>query len=80
MVVGAAEEVVRLAAADAETDGVRVRAISRRVLSRAPSAAESERVGWALMKDAVQTIFTSEDAREGREAFLEKRTPQWKGR
>lgn len=51
---------------------------SLRVLDE--SAAESERVGWSLMKDAVQAIFTSEDAREGREAFLEKRAPRWKGR
>ncbi|MCH2170540.1 crotonase/enoyl-CoA hydratase family protein [Myxococcota bacterium] len=51
---------------------------SLRVLDE--SAAESEQVGWALMNQAVQTVFESEDAREGREAFLEKREPRWRGR
>ena len=43
-------------------------------------AADSERTGWALMLDAVHAVFSSEDAREGREAFLEKRQPKWSGR
>ena len=51
---------------------------SLRVLDE--SAAESDRIGWALMEGAVQTISGSEDAREGRQAFLEKRAPRWRGR
>jgi len=73
----ALEEALALADRVAANAPVSVRE-SLRVLDE--MAADAERTGWALMVDAVQTVFSSEDAREGREAFLEKRQPEWSGR
>jgi enoyl-CoA hydratase/carnithine racemase len=35
---------------------------------------------WALNDSASRAIFASDDAREGRQAFLERRPPVWTGR
>ena len=35
---------------------------------------------WALSDAATATIWRSEDAREGRDAFVERRSPRWSGR
>ena len=35
---------------------------------------------WALSDSARATIYRSADASEGRNAFLERRTPVWTGR
>jgi len=37
-------------------------------------------LAWALSDGARSTIFRSEDAAEGRNAFLERRSPAWSGR
>ena len=37
-------------------------------------------VAWSLSDGATATIGRSDDAREGRDAFLEKRSPVWTGR
>ncbi len=35
---------------------------------------------WAINRDAIRVVFTSEDAKEGPRAFAAKREPQWQGR
>ena len=44
------------------------------------TARAEEELGWALTEDAKAAVFASEDAREGRDAFLGKRAPVWKGK
>ena len=39
-----------------------------------------EELGWARTEEATTTVKASEDYREGVDAFLEKRSPQWRGR
>jgi 1,4-dihydroxy-2-naphthoyl-CoA synthase len=35
---------------------------------------------WAATKEAARVVWASEDSREGRAAFLEKRNPVWRNR
>lgn len=35
---------------------------------------------WRINKEAVDVVFTSDDAKEGTKAFTEKREPRWEGR
>ena len=39
-----------------------------------------DELGWSATADAAAAVFASEDAREGRDAFLERRPPRWRGR
>jgi enoyl-CoA hydratase len=45
---------------------------------RVMAADESD--AWERQREIVAPVFTSEDAREGAQAFAEKRTPVWRGR
>jgi enoyl-CoA hydratase len=51
---------------------------SLRVLEQ--TAAVLDDVGWQLSADAAKAVFGSEDAREGRDAFLAERAPVWRNR
>ena len=51
---------------------------TRRVLLG--SAGEGDEVGWRLTDEAFAEIVRSEDFAEGPRAFVEKRSPEWKGR
>jgi len=73
----ALDEALALAERIAANAPVAVRE-SLRVLEQ--SAAVLEDIGWQLTADAAKAVFASEDAREGRDAFLEKRAPIWRGR
>jgi enoyl-CoA hydratase len=48
-------------------------------LVRAAAASPPAEV-WALQAELQPAVFGSEDAKEGALAFIEKRSPQWRGR
>jgi enoyl-CoA hydratase/carnithine racemase len=68
------------------------KALAARVVANAPvSVRESLRVvertvgaldelAWAATKDAARVVWASDDSREGRAAFLDKRDPVWRNR
>jgi enoyl-CoA hydratase/carnithine racemase len=51
---------------------------SLRVVERTVGAFDD--LAWAATKDAARVVWASEDSREGRAAFLEKRDPVWRNR
>ena len=51
---------------------------SKQIVRQAPDWSEDE--AWDRQGGLAGTVFTSEDAREGAQAFAEKREPRWRGR
>jgi enoyl-CoA hydratase len=52
----------------------------RQSLQLIEASSGSEEMAWSLTADAMAVVMASEDAREGRTAFLEHRPPEWRGR
>ena len=52
----------------------------RQSLALLADSGQSEETAWPLSERAMAAVMASEDAAEGRQAFLEKRPPQWSGR
>ena len=73
---GALEQAMGLAARICANSPVAVRQSLQ--LLEACGAGEEE--AWPLSEQAMAVVMGSEDAREGRLAFLERRPPQWRGR
>jgi enoyl-CoA hydratase len=71
------DEAVALAATIASRPPVAVRLAKRAVAEAFETSLEA---GIDHERNAFETAFASEDAREGIQAFVEKRPPQWKGR
>ncbi|HVC71231.1 MAG TPA: enoyl-CoA hydratase-related protein [Acidimicrobiales bacterium] len=66
-------------------------ALAERICANAPVAVRQslelleactapDETAWTLSGQAMEVVMASEDAREGRQAFLERRSPQWRGR
>jgi enoyl-CoA hydratase len=73
----ALETALQLAAAIARNAPLGVAAV-KQLLRLAPGRTEEEL--WVEQRRLVDAVFHSEDAREGAQAFAEKRPPQWRGR
>jgi enoyl-CoA hydratase len=78
--VVAADELLGAAVAVAEriaTNGPLAVAATKELVRMA--AADATR-GWERLSELQTVVFSSEDAKEGAKAFIEKRQPQWTGR
>jgi enoyl-CoA hydratase/carnithine racemase len=73
----ALDEARRLAARIVVNAPISVRE-SLRVIERTVGAFDE--LAWHATGDAQAAIYSSEDSREGRHAFLDKREPQWRNR
>jgi enoyl-CoA hydratase len=75
---GQALAAARELAAAVAANGPLAIAASKQVLSAAVDWTEEE--AWERQAELAETVFASQDAREGATAFAEKRDPAWKGR
>ena len=73
-------QMVRDYAAQFTTPGKAVHAVGRIKRAVQTGAEISFETGLALERELQQQLFQSEDAREGLSAYVEKRTPQFKGK
>jgi enoyl-CoA hydratase/carnithine racemase len=73
----AVEHSLQLAADICTSSPVAVQATLAAVASQFEAADQD---GWEATARATEVIAASEDAREGINAFFERRTPQWRGR
>ena len=73
----ALESAKKLAAQISENAPLAVRE-SRRVLLE--STDQPDDVGWSMSAAGMAKMFGTEDFNEGRQAFVQKRAPQWKGK
>jgi enoyl-CoA hydratase len=75
---GGALEAARSLAATIVANGPLAVAATKRVLVEAPGWSPAEM--WDRQAEISDPVFGSDDAREGAQAFAEKRAPVWRGR
>jgi enoyl-CoA hydratase len=71
------EEALRIANVIGQNGPLAVRA-SRRIIAQGRDLPTDAR--WSMQNEIGYPVFRSQDAREGAQAFVEKRKPVWKGR
>jgi 1,4-dihydroxy-2-naphthoyl-CoA synthase len=54
-------------------------AATKKLMDTLPYAPASTEAGWAGWDDHYKKVFFSNDAKEGVQAFVDKRPPKWSG-